>query len=100
MVTTAANDVNRNLPVFHRHTRSARWCGGSHFRTARRSGTVGDHNANAGHCLSGEPTMISRRTFLGTATAAFLPALGTAQPTAAKKKLAVVTNVWTYRSHA
>jgi hypothetical protein len=48
----------------------------------------------------GASPMISRRTFLGTASAALLPSLGTAQPPAAKKKLAVVTNVWTYRSHA
>src|SRR5438045_6940099 len=43
--------------------------------------------------------MITRRTFLGTAGAALLaPHLHAAQP--AKKKLAVVTNVWTYKSHA
>jgi hypothetical protein len=44
--------------------------------------------------------MISRRTFLGTASAALLPSIGAAQPPAAKKRLAVVTTVWTYRSHA
>ena len=43
--------------------------------------------------------MLTRRTFLGTAGAALLaPKLYTAEP--AKKKLAVVTNVWTDRSHA
>jgi hypothetical protein len=46
--------------------------------------------------------MITRRAFLGTASAAFLPGVGTAtaQQPVAKKKLAVVTNIWTYRSHA
>ena len=43
--------------------------------------------------------MLTRRTFLGTAGAALLaPHLHAAEP--AKKKLAVVTNVWTDRSHA
>lgn len=43
--------------------------------------------------------MLTRRTFLGTAGAALLaPHARAAEP--AKKKLAVVTNVWTYRSHA
>jgi hypothetical protein len=43
--------------------------------------------------------MLTRRTFLGTAGAALLaPHLYAAEP--AKKKLAVVTNVWTDRSHA
>ncbi len=43
--------------------------------------------------------MLTRRTFLGSAGAALLaPHLFAAQP--AKKKLAVVTNVWTDRSHA
>jgi hypothetical protein len=43
--------------------------------------------------------MLSRRTFLGSAGAAFLaPHLYAAEP--AKKKLAVVTNIWTDRSHA
>jgi hypothetical protein len=43
--------------------------------------------------------MLTRRTFLGTAGAALLaPKLYAAEP--AKKKLAVVTNVWTDRSHA
>ncbi len=46
--------------------------------------------------------MISRRAFLGTA-AAGLATAGSPPPLAAdtpKKKLAVVTNVWTYHSHA
>ena len=46
--------------------------------------------------------MISRRTFLGAAGAALVigrPAAADPQPDA-RKKLAVVTNVWTYRSHA
>jgi hypothetical protein len=43
--------------------------------------------------------MISRRTFLGTAGAAVLGGATTAAPPA-KKRLAVVTTVWTYRSHA
>src|SRR6266545_8114213 len=43
--------------------------------------------------------MLTRRTFLGTAGAAFLaPHIHAAEP--AKKKLAVVTNIWTDRSHA
>jgi hypothetical protein len=43
--------------------------------------------------------MITRRTFLGTASAAlFAPHIHAAEP--AKKKLAVVTNIWTDRSHA
>lgn len=43
--------------------------------------------------------MLTRRTFLGAAGAALLaPKLFAAEP--AKKKLAVVTNVWTDRSHA
>src|SRR4051794_5130781 len=43
--------------------------------------------------------MLTRRTFLGTAGAALLaPRLYAAEPV--KKKLAVVTTVWTYRSHA
>jgi hypothetical protein len=43
--------------------------------------------------------MLTRRTFLGTASAALLaPHLYAAEP--AKKKLAVVTNVWNYHSHA
>jgi hypothetical protein len=45
--------------------------------------------------------MITRRTFLGTTSAALLPTTGTARPPAqARKKLAVVTTVWRYRSHA
>jgi hypothetical protein len=44
--------------------------------------------------------MLTRRTFLGTAPAALLPNAGTARQPAAKKRLAVVTTVWTYRSHA
>src|SRR5262245_55227571 len=44
--------------------------------------------------------MITRRTFLVTASAALLPSIGAAQPPGAKKKLAVVTNIWNYRSHA
>src|SRR5215471_8856339 len=44
--------------------------------------------------------MITRRTFLGAAGAAVLTGhLRGAEP-AAKKRLAVVTNVWTYKSHA
>src|SRR5690349_10126274 len=48
--------------------------------------------------------MITRRTFLGTAAAAVAgpsaaPVITAAEPVA-KKKLAVVTNVWTYHSHA
>ncbi len=43
--------------------------------------------------------MLTRRTFLGTASATlFAPHLHAAEP--AKKKLAVVTNTWTDRSHA
>ncbi|MCI0700483.1 MAG: hypothetical protein L0241_05320 [Planctomycetia bacterium] len=43
--------------------------------------------------------MLTRRTFLGITGAALLaPHLHAAQP--AKKKLAVVTNIWTNRSHA
>ena len=43
--------------------------------------------------------MFTRRTFLGTAGAALLtPKLYAAEP--ARKRLAVVTNVWTDRSHA
>ena len=43
--------------------------------------------------------MMTRRTFLGTAGAALIaPQIHAAE--AAKKKLAVVTNVWTYKSHA
>lgn len=43
--------------------------------------------------------MLTRRTFLGSAGAALLtPHLHAAEP--AKKKLAVVTNIWTDRSHA
>jgi len=43
--------------------------------------------------------MLSRREFLGAAGAALLarPSIGADTP---RKKLAVVTNVWTYRSHA
>src|SRR6476620_347659 len=44
--------------------------------------------------------MLTRRTFLGAASAALLPAAGAARQPAAKKRLAVVTTVWTYRSHA
>jgi hypothetical protein len=44
--------------------------------------------------------MISRRTFLGTASVALLPNFVAAQPAPSKKKLAVVTNIWNYRSHA
>src|SRR5438552_15381757 len=47
--------------------------------------------------------MISRRTFLGAAGAAVLadPTFTAARSRPAdRKKLAVVTNVWTYRSHA
>jgi hypothetical protein len=44
--------------------------------------------------------MISRRTFLGTAAAlAASPAAADTRP-AGRKRLAVVTNVWTYHSHA
>jgi hypothetical protein len=42
--------------------------------------------------------MLTRRRFLGSAAALTLPYLSAAEPL--KKKLAVVTNVWTYRSHA
>src|SRR6266545_1551292 len=43
--------------------------------------------------------MLTRRTFLGTAGAAFLaPHIHAAEPV--RKKLAVVTNIWTDRSHA
>src|SRR5262245_14063593 len=43
--------------------------------------------------------MLSRRTFLGTASAAVLaPYIHAAEP--AKKRLAVITNVWTSGSHA
>lgn len=43
--------------------------------------------------------MITRRTFLGSAAATLaLPSLRAAEP--ARKRIAVVTNVWTYRSHA
>jgi hypothetical protein len=43
--------------------------------------------------------MLTRRTFLGTAGATLLtPHIRAAEP--AKKKLAVVTNIWTDRSHA
>jgi hypothetical protein len=43
--------------------------------------------------------MLTRRSFLGTAGAALLaPHLHAAEP--AKKKLAVVTNIWNYQSHA
>jgi hypothetical protein len=44
--------------------------------------------------------MITRRTFLGTASTALLPGVKAAQPQAGTKRLAVVTTVWTYRSHA
>src|SRR5689334_3406826 len=46
--------------------------------------------------------MISRRTFLQVAGAALAggSAVRADDPPAARKKLAVVTNVWTYRSHA
>src|SRR5262249_4754218 len=45
--------------------------------------------------------MISRRTFLSVAGAAVLSGAGTrGQLPANRKKLAVVTTVWTYRSHA
>ena len=45
--------------------------------------------------------MLTRRAFLGTASAALLPNVAAAgQPAGAKKKLAVVTNIWNYRSHA
>src|SRR4051794_3793403 len=48
---------------------------------------------------SGGARMLSRRTFLGSAGAALLaPHIHAAEPT--KKKLAVVTTVWTDRSHA
>ena len=43
--------------------------------------------------------MISRRTFLGATGAAALAGAGD-DPPAGRKKLAVVTTVWTYRSHA
>ncbi|MFO0806539.1 MAG: hypothetical protein U0791_25830 [Gemmataceae bacterium] len=43
--------------------------------------------------------MLSRRTFLGSAAGlALAPVIHAAEP--AKKKLAVVTNIWNYRSHA
>ncbi len=43
--------------------------------------------------------MLTRRSFLGTVGAALLaPHIHAAEP--AKKKLAVVTNIWNYRSHA
>src|SRR5947209_10185886 len=44
--------------------------------------------------------MLSRRTFLAAAGATAVAAPASAQPAAARKKLAVVTTVWTYRSHA
>jgi hypothetical protein len=46
--------------------------------------------------------MISRRTFLGAAGAAVLvgPVAAIEPPAAARKKLAVVTTVWNYHSHA
>lgn len=44
--------------------------------------------------------MLTRRAFLSSTSAAFLPGLASASQPTAKKKLAVVTNVWTYRSHA
>jgi hypothetical protein len=47
--------------------------------------------------------MLSRRTFLGAAGASLLarPSLAADRPRPAdRKRLAVVTNVWTYRSHA
>ena len=43
--------------------------------------------------------MISRRTFLGTVGAAALTGAAPADPPA-KKKLAVVTTLWNYHSHA
>ena len=43
--------------------------------------------------------MLTRRTFLGSAAGlALAPVLRAAEP--AKKKIAVVTNIWNYRSHA
>src|SRR5207302_6487763 len=45
-----------------------------------------------------EVPMLSRRSFLGSAALA-IPALATAAEPV-RKRLAVVTNVWTYRSHA
>ncbi len=42
--------------------------------------------------------MLSRRDFLAAAGAALVA--GSAAPAADRKKLAVITNVWTYRSHA
>jgi hypothetical protein len=42
--------------------------------------------------------MLTRRSFLATASFALGSAVHAAEP--AKRKLAVVTNVWTYRSHA
>src|SRR5947209_2087276 len=44
--------------------------------------------------------MLSRRTFLAAAGATAVAAPASAQPAAARKRLAVVTTVWTYRSHA
>jgi hypothetical protein len=44
--------------------------------------------------------MLSRRTFLKTSAVALLPGVATGQPAGPKKKLAVVTNIWNYRSHA
>jgi TAT (twin-arginine translocation) pathway signal sequence len=44
--------------------------------------------------------MISRRTFLKAAGAALAAAPAVAAADTPRKKLAVVTNVWTYRSHA
>jgi hypothetical protein len=44
--------------------------------------------------------MMSRRTFLGASAAALLPGVAAGLPAGPKKKLAVVTNIWNYRSHA
>ena len=44
--------------------------------------------------------MISRRTFLGAAGAAMLATSSRADPPAGRKKLAVVTTLWNYHSHA
>src|SRR5437762_1956876 len=49
--------------------------------------------------------MMTRRTFLGTTAVVVagpnaVPTVSATEPVSPKKKLAVVTNVWTYRSHA
>ena len=44
--------------------------------------------------------MLTRRTFLGTSAAALLPSTAAAEPLIPSKKLAVITNIWNYHSHA